>query len=183
MSQTLNPSPIPSLQSAKLRTQIGMAETVGEQADASGGEAVWQGQSALALTPGPKAKRVERVSVAYKEALSKFAAETPCIQGTSQVLAVQSGLAQVTESSAPRYHPKNSQSIRFHTMYQYWQACRSATAGLDRWHSSLDGVTVSGEHTVPFLHYTPQTKLLSFGAPQVPQNTDLQSNGTRFTYN
>ena len=43
----------------------------------------------------------------------------------------------------------------------------SATKGADRWHTSSDGLTMAGEHTVPFLHYTPQNKLLTFGPPQV----------------
>ena len=92
----------------------------------------------------------------------------PCLQSTSQVLAVRSMLEKAeTGKELPAMSARHAGEMRTHSMFQYWQSCVTACKPMDRWHASLDGVTVSGEHSVPFLHYTPQNKLLTFGPPQV----------------
>ena len=65
--------------------------------------------------------------------------------------------------AAPRYHASNATDVRVQTGYQYWVTCQRATKNLDRWHSSPDGLSVSGEHTVPFLHFLPQIQKMSCG--------------------
>ena len=97
-----------------------------------------------------------------------------CLQSTAHILASDGVMKKaVTGVTAPSFCPKHAYKMRINSMFHYWQACISKTKSMDRWHSSLDGVTVSGEHTVPFLHFTPQNELLTFGPPQVNGQIDI----------
>ena len=44
---------------------------------------------------------------------------------------------------------------------------RERLRDLNRAHAALDGLSISGDHCVPWLHYHPQIERLSFGPPQV----------------
>ena len=58
--------------------------------------------------------------------------------------------------------------LRALSSYQYWRTSRKRLRDLDRAHAALDGLSISGDHCVPWVHYHPQIERLSFGPPQVP---------------
>ena len=100
--------------------------------------------------------------MSYKMALAQTAATTPGLNSPGQILAVRNAVSAAASGvAAPCYHAKNATDVRVQTGYQYWVTCQRVTKNLDRWHSSLDGLSVSGEHTVPFLHYLPRIGRMS----------------------
>ncbi len=136
--------------------------------DASMGEDWWQETSPLALKPSPVKMRCERVSAAYKEALTSTVATTLGIQTSSQFMKVQSVTKKLQEGSQEAtYSFKCQHQLRASTMFQYWRAMRSTTSDLIHLHSSLDGLTCGGEHTVPMIHLVPASDVLVFGPPAV----------------
>ena len=149
------------------RFAVSVCQLFGDQAAASRREAWWDETSLLVLAPGGLKSRVERVSSAYKEAVTTSVATTSNLRTTSQFFASQS-LLQDAHSSAvqPSYTSRNTHRLRAETMYQYWRAMRAAAKTV-YWHTSLDGVQVSGDHTVPFIHLLPETNVMLFGPPAV----------------
>lgn len=137
------------------------------QVDMSTGESLWMKASPLALRPNPREKRVERVSLAFKEALAQQVAENPRIRSTAQILAADAALCKAEGKSAPSYDPSNQYKMRQDSMYQYFTACRASHENVDRLHLSIDGLRVGGEETMPPIFWAPQLDLMSFGPPQV----------------
>lgn len=64
---------------------------IADQIDLSTTEVFWDEATALSLQPSPRDSRVERVSLAIKEALAQEVADNPRLRSTGQVLAVSAG--------------------------------------------------------------------------------------------
>ena len=131
----------------------------------------WSKDSLFALLPSPRKAKVERISLSFKAAVAARCSENADVGDIGTVMAVQGAMSKAMGSTDVSGAKANKNKAMRENMFQYAELMKNHHARLQRFHISSDGVRIGGEDTNPTIFTAAETKMLSFGAPQVqPQD-------------